>query len=209
MSAHPLRLMVFDRTARGPFWPGLSTAWRTGGWIYEHVLRRFDAYHGVSSWPEAFTWIAAQDPARPIAEIQYWGHGNWGGARVGGEIFDIRGLSSVHPYRPLIDAIRARLLPGAASLFWFRTCETFGADVGQQFARALADRLAARTAGHTFEIGTWQSGLHSLGPGETPSWPADEGLHAGSPSAPLVARPSRPWLVHTISCLHGRIPPGY
>lgn len=209
MSGQPLRLMVFDRSATQPFWPPLPTFWRAGGWLYQHVLRRFDAYQGIASWPEAFTWLAAQDPSRPIGEIQFWGHGKWGSAKVGGELFDVHGLTSFHPYAPLLDAIKARLLPGGASLFWFRTCETFGADVGQIFARDFSDRLGTRTAGHTFEIGFWQSGLHSLEAGTTATWAPDEGLEAGSPSAPLVARTSRPWLVHTISCLQGHVPPGY
>jgi hypothetical protein len=204
-----LRLLVFDRTCTGAWWhPGLSHAWGAGARLYR-VLGRIDAARGVSSWEEGLTWLAETEPDRPIAQIQYWGHGKWGLARVDREALDSSALAPDHRLRPWLDRIAARMLPGDAGCWWFRTCETFGARPGQRFARSLADFLGCRTAGHTYIIGHWQSGLHSLGPGEEPHWREDEGLLEGTPERPEAALWSRPGQPNTISFLHGRIPSGY
>src|SRR6185437_12193271 len=102
----------------------------------------------------------------PIAEVQYWGHGRWGRALVAEDVLDARALGAGHPLRRGLDALRERLAPGA--LLWFRTCETFGASPGIDFARRLSDHLGARVAGHTYIIGFHQSGLHGLAPGGVP-----------------------------------------
>ena len=97
MSRAPgLRLMVYDKTCRGKPWrPGLSHAWWTGGKLYR-MLRRFDAYRGVASWDEAFQWLGTFRPDQPIAEVQYWGHGKWGGARVDQQVLDGSALLRDH-----------------------------------------------------------------------------------------------------------------
>jgi hypothetical protein len=89
---------------------------------------------------------------------------------------------------------------------WFRTCETFGAARGIDFARRLADHLGARVAGHTFVIGFHQSGLHGLAPGCAADWSGDEGLSEGKAEDPRRARSSSPWAPRTITCLTGRVP---
>ena len=100
------------------------------------------------------------------------------------------------------ETVLLRLVRGTG-LWWFRTCSTFGTARGQAFARAWANFLGCRVAGHTFLIGLHQSGLHSLGPGASPSWSVDEGV-AGE--VPLWSRPGAP---NTITCFHGKIPAGY
>jgi hypothetical protein len=106
--------------------------------------------------------------------------------------------------RPKLDAVRERLTQDA--LIWFRTCETLGAQPGQDFAAALADYSGARVAGHTFVIGYFQSGLHELSPGVAPHWLASEGLARGTAENPLLARLSGPHEPHTITCFTGQIP---
>jgi hypothetical protein len=194
-----LRLMIFDRTERrlGPIWAAGARLYRQRGLL--------DASRGVASWEEGLGFIAEQRPDQPIAEIQFWGHGKWGDARVGAQRFSARNLSPEDPLAPLLARIKRRLL-GAEALFWFRTCETLGAKPGQRFATALGDALGCRVAGHTFVIAYWQSGLHVLAPGETPGWDVEEGLAAGTGDAPLRARHSLPWAPNTITCLQGRIP---
>jgi hypothetical protein len=187
---------------------GLSHVWWTGARLYR-TLGRLDAHHGVSSWEEALTWLAEHEPDRPIAEIQYWGHGKWGAARIGTESFDHHALYDNAPLGPLLDRVRARMLPDGRSLWWFRTCETFGARRGHCFAETLADRMQCSVAGHTFIIGHWQSGLHTLQPGAKPDWAEDEGLIEGTPDDPKKARWSKASLPNTVSFLTGRIPDGY
>ncbi|HEU4610915.1 MAG TPA: hypothetical protein VFS15_02515 [Kofleriaceae bacterium] len=103
-----------------------------------------------------------------------------------------------------LEAVRERLAPDA--LVWFRTCETFGARAGIDFAERLADFFGARVAGHTYIIGFHQSGLHGLAPGARADWSAEEGLAEGSPDEPARARWSRPWHPHTVTALHGEVP---
>lgn len=206
----PLRLLVFDRTCRGkPLRPGLSHAWSAGQHLYRG-LGRIDASRGVASWAEALDWLGSVDPGTPIAEVQYWGHGRWGRAFVAEDALDAAALAPAHPLHAGLQRLRARLLRGREGLFWFRTCETFGLPAGKRFARDLADFLGCRVAGHTYVIGALQSGLHSLLPGEQPSWPDDEGLPAKhhGPAEDATGRWSRLGEPNTISCLQGRIPEG-
>jgi hypothetical protein len=204
----PLRLLIFDRTCRGGAWPGLglSHAWRAGAALYRG-LRRLDHCLGASSWQEALEWLATVDETRPVGEIQFWGHGKWGLARIGAEPLDRGCLEDGHRLSPLLRAIRRRMVPDRG-LWWFRTCETLGAAPGHDFARAWSDFFGVAVAGHSFIIGFYQSGLHRLRPGEVPGWSPEEGLRRGTPAAPEEALPSRPWAPNTITCLQGSIPDG-
>lgn len=196
----PLRLMLFDVTCRGrPV--GLADAWSWGGGLYG-ALGRLHAWKGVSAWDDGLHWLATYAPDRPIGEVQVWGHGRWGLARMGATQLDRGSLRGSG-----LDPVRARLAPDA--LWWFRTCETVGATRGRDFAMAFADHLGCDVAGHTYIIGPWQSGLHRLSPGRQPSWSPDEGLAEGTPDAPIRARWSSPWAPRTISCLRGDVPRGW
>ena len=152
-------------------------------------------------------WLTTTRPDQEIAEIQYWGHGRWGNARVKEQVFDIESLSASHPWRHQWGRLAARL--NEDSLWWFRTCETFGANVGHTFSRAFAETLGCRVAGHTFIIGPWQSGLHSLQPGQDPDWDPLEGVRSGSAQKPVKALWSTPFAPNTVSCLAGEVPDGY
>ena len=199
-----LRLMVYDRTASAG--RGLTLSWRVGGWLYGE-LGRFDAWHGARSWNDALAWLGGHRAPEPIAEIQFWGHGRWGCAKLDGVPLSVEALAPGHPLHPALATIRARMVPGEG-LWWFRTCETFGRAEGQGFARAWSRFFHCRAAGHTYVIGPFQSGLHCLGPGDEPRWPVDEGLPKDGSDA-KAARWSTPGAPNTISFLHGKIPPGY
>jgi hypothetical protein len=193
-----VRLLVYDRTClfgRGH----LSPVWMAGAGLYR-MLRRVDASRGVESWDEAFAWLASQD--QPITEIQYWGHGKWGRAFVREDSFDAESLAGRHA--DAVGAVRERLAPDA--LLWFRTCETFGAHAGHDFAQRLSDTLGARVAGHTYVIAYHQSGLHGLAPGMRPDWSPDEGLVEGTADAPKRASWSKRSAPNTITALTGRVP---
>jgi hypothetical protein len=208
----PLRLLLYDRTCAPGARDGrpipLSPAWRAGAWLYRS-LDRIDLCFGAASWREAIDWILATRPEARIGEIQYWGHGQWGEALCGFDRLDRGAFARGSPLADGLRVLRGRLLDGGESLLWFRTCQLFGGRAGHDFARASADFFEARVAGHTFVIGFHQSGLHSLKPGQAPGWPLEEGIARGTPDEPQLARPSRPWAVNTITCLHGRIPDGY
>lgn len=195
--------MIFDRGLGGIWYQSLLTAsWQVGARLYS-ALGRFDAFFGVSSWQEAFDWLARHDSQEPIREVQYWGHGNWGSARVSGELLS---METIPHHADALRALADRM--GPESLFWFRTCETFGRAVGHDFARAWSDRLGCRVAGHTYVIHLAQSGLHSLALGSSPTWSTDEGLPS-SAERPRHALSSRFGYPNTISCFRGDIPEGF
>lgn len=186
--------------------PGLSHAWGAGQHLYRG-LGRLDAGFGAASWDQALGWLASHGGDAPIAEIQFWGHGRWGDARIAGQVLDRTALQPGHPLHAALVRVRARMLPGEAGLWWFRTCETFGTAAGHAFATAWTRFFGCRAAGHTYVIGFWQSGLHALMPGAPPHWPVDEGLRTGGDST--LAAVSRPGAPNTITCLHGRVPAGF
>ena len=199
----PRRLVIFDRTQTR--WPvGLTTAWSAGVRLYRG-LGRIDAAHGAATWAEALDWALGQDDT--VAELQFWGHGNWGVARFDRDGLDASALAPGHPLHGRLVALRERLADDA--LLWLRCCEAFGARRGIAFAERLADFFGARVAGHTFVIGFYQSGLRGLHPGVRADWAPDEGLAAGSPDDPTRARGSSPFAPRTVTCLHGSVPEGW
>ena len=167
-------------------------------------LARIDASFGASSWAEALAWLAAIEPSRPIAQVQYWGHGRWGRVLIGDDPLDEDTLRPGHALAPAIAQLRARLLPDG--LFWLRTCEAFGARAGHAFAERLAGSLGVRVAGHTFVIAALQSGLRALAPGRRPAWDAAEGLAEGTPERPIRAHGSWPSHPRTVTLMTNAIP---
>lgn len=205
--AKPLRLLVFDRTCAGRgALPGLSDAWRSGSLLYRG-LGRIDAAHGVSSWHDALDWLVreAERRGQPIDEVQVWGHGRRGRGLVDRDVLDVSALRPGARLHEPLRALRAAFAP-ASTGFWFRTCESLGGVIGQDFARAWTDFFGHRLAGHTHVIGFWQSGLHSLAPGAQPSWSTLEGVRSNENE---VALPSSPFLPRTIHCLQGAVPRGW
>lgn len=201
--------MVYDRTCTGrPLLPGLSHAWGSGAWLYR-MLGRFDAHFGAATWAEALGWLAEVQAGRTIGEIQYWGHGKWGRALIDRKGLGIDALDPEHELHADLLRIRERLDRQGEPLWWFRTCELFGAEPGHAFAREWTRFFDCRAAGHTFIIGHWQSGLHSLRAGEDPSWSVHEGLADGTPEEPTKAHWSGVRRPNTISFLHGAIPSGF
>jgi hypothetical protein len=201
--------MIYDRTCRGRYaLPGLTATWRAGAGLYR-ALDRIDAWHGAGSWAEALEWAANIEPGSAIREIQFWGHGRWGCAKIDRDVLDARSLEPDHPLYSALSKIRDRLAPGGEALWWFRTCETFGTKVGQDFARAWSRFFGCRVAGHTYVIWLAQSGLHTLRPHEEPTWPVDEGLPPHGGTGPTKALWSTPLAPNTISCFSGTIPEGF
>src|SRR5262249_37394608 len=96
---------------------------------------------------------------------------------------------------------------GPEALVWFRCCSAFGYDAGCAFAADAADRLCARTAGHTHIIGFFQSGTHSVRPGAKSSWDPAEGVRwEGGRAAGALG--SSAFAPNTITCLRPSLPAG-
>jgi hypothetical protein len=204
--ADGLRLVVYDATQRQRRPKALGLSWQYGTHLYR-ALGRVDAAYGARTFADAFTWLARHEAAQLIQEVQFWGHGKWGRIFIDREALDRGVLAPQHALHRSFQAVRERLSPDA--LLWFRTCETLGAHVGQDFGAALADATGARVAGHTFVIGFFQSGLHCARPGVRPSWSATEGLAKGSAEQPESALNSGPDAPNTVTCLTGQIPDGF
>lgn len=205
MSDGGLRLMFYDRTCTEEFGAfGLTQAWWVGGILYD-ALGRLDAHRGVATWEEGLDWLLGHQPERPIAEIQFWGHGKWGGLWMDEEVIGLEVLSPGHRLYQRFAALRQRLLPGGQALWWFRCCDTFGTERGHELARGWTRFYDCRAAGHTHHIGFLQSGLQVLEPGAEPGWPASEGVVPGLSHA----RHSSLRAPRTITCLRGAIPDGW
>lgn len=200
-----LRILIYDDTCRSKGLR-LTYSWIAGARLYR-ALGRFDAEHSVTSWTEGLDAVLAASEHERISEIQYWGHGKWGLARVGDERLDLERIENDSAIRDRLIEIRDRLCDDA--LLWFRTCETFGAERGHEFSRSLSALLNCDVAGHTYIIGPWQSGLHRLRRGAKPSWDPREGLIKGDPQNPHRAAWSRPLAPNTITCFRGDIPAGF
>lgn len=196
------RLMIYDRTCtrRWPI-PGLTDVWRIGGRLYG-ARAKLDAWHGAATWAEAFDWLLRSANDEPIAEIQFWGHGQWGGLWMEEDLLTRACLVPGHGLYGRLDALRTRLVGDGRALWWFRSCDTFGTQAGHDFARAWTDFFACSAAGHTYHIGFWQSGLHRLRLGAQPDWSTEEGVLPGR----THAVESRPWAPNTITCLHTSVP---
>jgi hypothetical protein len=204
-----LRLVVYDATGHGRavLQPLLTTSWQVGGALYRrHPQAPVDAVFGARSWTDALAWLASVEPRTPVAEIQFWGHGRPGRVFVADDVLDAAAFRGDGERTADLRAVRARLV-GPEALVWWRTCSAFGGDRGHDFARVVADFFGCRTAGHTFVIGPWQSGLHSLVPGATPGWDRREGVRDDDEARP--SRPSTPWAPNTIHCLEGAVPPDW
>ena len=98
--------------------------------------------------------------------------------------------------------IKEKLKP--TSLIWFRTCSTFQGGSGQSLAKHLSNSLNCVVAGHTRIIGLLQGGLHTIRPGEHPSWSVDEGEFKQG-IIPVWLK----WGNNTITCFHTKIPHGW
>ncbi|MGK4002581.1 DUF4347 domain-containing protein [Sorangium sp. So ce1036] len=186
---------------------GLTRIWRAGA-VLHRMTGAADAWLGAASWAESLAWAARTARARrqKIASLQAWGHGGWGYMALGGTRLD---EAALRPGSPLDDALTAfrEELTGPEAVVWLRCCSAFG-HTGRTFARALADRLGCRVASHTYIIGFYQSGTHSLRPSEEPTWDPREGVRL-SGGRPVGARASGASEPNTVTCLTLNLPPGY
>jgi hypothetical protein len=173
-----MRVILYDASTGGP----LGWSWAIGS-----KLDRGWASFGVKTWDDALECLPLG-----ITELQIWGHGV--------------------PGSPLINhsAITDRVMIGlmqklltAESLVWFRSCSVFFGSVGVKFALRAVGLLQCCIAAHTHKIGfPWHSGLYTLSPGGTPSWP----LYSGKAWEAMKSGPRQP---HTIGMMKRSFPEGW
>ncbi|AUX46225.1 hypothetical protein SOCE26_077300 [Sorangium cellulosum] len=186
---------------------GLSPVWRAGAALHR-ATGAADASLAATSWADGLAWAAhtARESGRKIASLQAWGHGGWGFMGLGETRLDEDALRPGSPLDATLTALRGELA-GPEAVVWLRCCSAFG-HTGRDFARALADRLGCRVAGHTHIIGFYQSGTHSLRPGEAPGWDPHEGVRfsGGSPAGATWSSRTAP---NTVTCLARDLPRGF
>lgn len=203
-----MRLMIYDKTALDDGFDlrqtndSLTMSWVLGAKLYKGT-RSVDHAKGVSSWAEALDWLNTFDG---ITQIQFWGHSGPGVASIGGEALSLRSRSH-EDLGPKLMMLKTKLAPGA--IWWFRSCALFCGTRGQEFAQGFAEHMNCKVAAHTHIIAMWHSGLHTISPGEAPSWPLTEGIELGTPDRIEKIKWSKPWYKHTIVCLRGSIPKGW
>jgi hypothetical protein len=185
------RLMIYDASEedRNPF---LAASWFWGARLYK-ARNKLDHYKGVRSLDEMIEYVLKFDS---VDELEFWGHG-----REGAFFIDNKRIGWNNLAERFGDM---RNVFHDDSLIWWRTCSTFHGEYGHRFAATAAEVFKCRVAGHTFIIGPWQSGLHSLEPGQDPYWPENEGDKNKS-----EVRSSAPWHRNTIFCTKADIPSGW
>lgn len=200
MQDQKLDLMFYDGSA----WAGevLVFSFINGGNFYK-TFRSVEHHAGFDKWADALTWLTTVESNKKIDSIQFWGHGFPGGIALNGEALKSSSLKPQSKYYQFLLALKARLKP--ESVIWLRSCTSFAGSLGKKFAQDLANFFGCKVAGHTFIIGPWQSGLHTLNPGESPSWSDTEGFKPDKDGLLRTAW-SKPWETHTIFCLTGKIP---
>jgi hypothetical protein len=209
------RLMIYDNTTLEDGWDGftedgLGYSWFAGGRLYR-FMRWIDKSKGVGSWSEALDWLIAEGKKKPISMVQYWGHGSWGRVWIGKEALSYKIAEQPSEVHDKWEELQKYLAEDA--VIWFRTCQTFGGGSGHHFAKKFSTWMGCKVAAFTYNIGPFQSGLHSIGPGEEPSWSKTEGMElipgvdgADGRFKPIMGHFGAP---NTVFCLKGSVPNGW
>lgn len=206
-----MRLMIYDRTALDDGFDiresndNLTMSWVLGAKLYK-ATRSVDLVKGVASWAEALEWLNTVNPSEKIEQIQIWGHGWPGRSYIGKEFITLDDVVS----GPLSDGfakLKNRLTPD--SIIWFRNCAVFCGEPGHKFAEGFSTHMGCVAAAHTYIIGLFQAGLHTIKPGQKAYWPVTEGIEEGPASWPKKIRWSRMWSENSIFCLRSDIPKGW
>lgn len=167
-----MKILIYDETPQKNNW--LDESWWTGAW-FAKMRRRFDHKIGATSWPDALEKLLKISEGKKIHELHYWGHGSWGRVSMGGKAITAVALTEPkHIWHAQLKELATRFT--ASSTVWFRVCAAFGNCKGKVFAKAVSEHFGCRVIGATFLIGPIHGGLHSVRPGQEPSWPDKEGV---------------------------------
>lgn len=190
-----LDIMFYDNSD----WAGeqLRLSWVTGGQFYK-MFRGIEHHAGFSSWVEALKWLCSVEPNKKINSIQFWGHGTPGRVWINGETLSARSVLASSEHRKFLLDLSERMDENA--FVWFRSCNVFAGHEGKLFAVTMSKILNCKIAAHTYIVGPWQSGLHTIKPDEKPSWSVEEGIDGEK------FKWSMPWSPNTVFCLTNKFP---
>lgn len=194
-----IRVMFYDKSK----WAGevLSSTWFAGGRLYK-TFRSLDFCIGVDCWEDAFDWLLSVEKDKKISMIQFWGHGSPGNIFINNEQINTGIIRKDNVYHERALKLKDRLSDDA--VIWLRSCGVFAGPSGHYFAKRWAKFFDCTIAGHTFIVGPFQSGLHTIKPNEEPTWDLKEGFDK---QGNLLI--SKLWSPNTIFCLRGDIPKGW
>lgn len=188
-------------------WAGeqLRFSWIAGGHFYK-MFRSLEETKGCMDWIDALKYLSSVQPEKKIDTIQFWGHGTPGRVWINNDFLSVRSLLASSPHRAQLLKLKERVTP--ETVIWFRSCNVFAGQEGHLFAIAFCQFMNCVIAGHTFIVGPWQSGLHTIRPGERPNWSKEEGLIKKEDGS-VEKVWSKPWSPNTVFCLTGKIPKGW
>ncbi len=198
------RLMIYDNSSlKDALAPSdyLATSWKLGSSLYK-TFRMLDKVKGVSSWEKAIDWLIEETKTEPASMIQFWGHGYPGYALIGHEFLSAYTFDNKVMGEKL-RTLGKQLVP--ETVFWFRTCGTIAGRDGHEFAERFSSEMNCTVAGHTYLIGLWQSGLHTLQAWDKANWPITEGINKKADGT-ISLKASHPFAQNTITCLSGNLP---
>ena len=195
-----LDIMIYDSSD----WAGkeLRFSWITGGKFYK-LFHSVEHNAGFDNWIDAIDWILSVEPDRKINSIQYWGHGSQGKVWMNGSNINVRSFVDSSELNKKLILLKKRLTP--ESVIWFRCCNVFAGNEGKYFSIISSQFFECKIAAHTFIVGPWQSGLHTISPGSRPTWPINEGLEIQDDGT-IKKLWSTPWAPNTVFCLSNKIP---
>ena len=180
------RIIIYDTATP----TAVMYTWAIGAPIYKAIGACLEFYP-VKCWDEAAQKVSMYTE---LDEIQFWGHGYPGFVLIDKEHISTNDNESF--------AIACKNALKQEGVLWFRTCASFNGDLGKEFAKSISSNSQRRCAGSTFKIGMFHSGIHSVKPGQEPSWPSTEGVDptTKNPTSSGIGKPN------TILCLQISLP---
>lgn len=155
---------------------------------------------------ETLLSTSASEDCYCIDEVQFWSHGSRGnGAWISGakggtseitaadfnipdldKYGDDRSQPGYQEWESKLSTLQRRLMLlrraicDSDSTVYYRSCQAFQGEKGQEFAKASSRFWRCDVSGHTKSIGLTQPGKHTLSVCQEPDWPVSEGAEEES-----------------------------
>jgi hypothetical protein len=167
---------------------------------------------------ETLLSTSASEDCYCIDEVQFWSHGSRGnGAWISGakggtseitaadfnisdldKYGDDRSLPGYQEWESKLSTLQRRLMLlrraicDSGSTVYYRSCQAFQGEKGQEFAKASSRFWRCDVSGHTKSIGLTQPGKHTLSVCQEPDWPVSEGAEEESKKDKESLREAKP-----------------